>query len=72
MNFTQWWKVASSLPTADLIEAAVLAACGIIGACVALYIVVPLAFAYWKERHAKRLRRMARSNHRSITATSHR
>jgi hypothetical protein len=60
MNFSQWWKVVSSLPTADLIAAAVSAACGIIGAGIALYIVFPVAVAHWKERRAKRLRRKAR------------
>jgi hypothetical protein len=69
MNFNQWWKVASSLATGDLIEAAVLAAFGIIGACVALYIAVPLGLGYLKERRAKRLSRKARSK-RYVSGTT--
>jgi hypothetical protein len=69
MNFTQWWKVASSLPTIDLIEAGILAACGIVGAAIALYVVIPLVAERWKERHAKRVRRKAR-NTRYVTATT--
>ncbi|MGZ5092837.1 MAG: hypothetical protein ACXWCY_02480 [Burkholderiales bacterium] len=73
MNFGQWWKAALNLPTNDIVYAAVLAACAIIGAAIALYVVIPLATERWKERHAKRLRRHARSKrYVSGTLTGHR
>jgi uncharacterized membrane protein YccC len=72
MNFGQWWKAALNLPTGDIVYAAVIAACAIIGAAIALYVVIPLVAERWKERHAKRLRRHVRSKrYVSGTLTGH-
>ncbi|MDB5927018.1 MAG: hypothetical protein JWN13_5954 [Betaproteobacteria bacterium] len=60
MNFSQWWKVTSGLPVTDLVWAAVLAACAIVGASIALFVVIPLLAERWKERRIKRVRRNAR------------
>ena len=61
MNFSQWWKAALGLPTDHLVCAGLLAACAIVGAAIALYVVIPLLTERWKVRHAKRSRRKARS-----------
>jgi hypothetical protein len=60
MNFSAWWSLVESISAADLIYPALFLALAFVGACTALYSVIPLIAEYWKETHVRRVRQKAR------------
>jgi hypothetical protein len=69
MNFSHFWKMVSGLPMTHAALIVLLLAGSIVGACIALWNVVPLAFEYSRQRWGRHIRRRARKRWYGATRT---
>jgi hypothetical protein len=60
MTFTSIWKLTAGLPLTHVLLLMLLLACSIVGACIALYVAIPLALAFFNEKWHTYSRRKAR------------
>jgi hypothetical protein len=69
MNFSHFWKMVAGLPTAYAALIVLLVAGSIVGACIALWNVVPLAFEYSRETWGRHMRHRARRRWSAMSRT---